>query len=176
MIQQFLEDYDTSQTTYLIPNNVNGVDVSKEAVINKADRVLLSVEKSDYLKRFMGDDFTHYATTLSSAESLPDEIKVSDDKTFNAYVKNRMTDSIKKHSKWLLNGTSTGIVLYVELAGGKIIPIQNSKGEKIEFFFTPQKDQDPSIRNSIELVEPGTQKNLIDFDPPTIEDYIEPTE
>jgi len=175
-VKQFLEDYDTSQRTYLIPNNVNGVDVSKEAVINKADRILLSVEESDYLKRFMGDDFTHYATTLSSAESLPDEIKVSDDKTFNAYVKNRMTDSIKKHSKWLLNGSSTGIVLYVELAGGKIIPIQNSKGEKIEFFFTSQKDQDPSIKNSIELVEPGTQKNLIDFDPPTIEDYIEPTE
>jgi len=175
-VKQFLEDYDTSQRTYLIPNNVNGVDVSKEAVINKADRILLSVEESDYLERFMGDNFTHYATTLSSAESLPDEIKVSDDKTFNSYVKNRMTDSIKKHSKWLLNGSSTGIVLYVELAGGKIIPIQNSKGEKIEFFFTPQKDQDPSIKNSIELVEPGTQKNLIDFDPPTIEDYIEPTE
>ena len=175
-VKQFLEDYDTSQRTYLIPNNVNGVDVSKEAVINKADRILLSVEESDYLERFMGDNFTHYATTLSSAESLPDEIKVSDDKTFNSYVKNRMTDSIKKHSKWLLNGSSTGIVLYVELAGGKIIPIQNSKGEKIEFFFTPQKDQDLSIKNSIELVEPGTQKNLIDFDPPTIEDYIEPTE
>lgn len=175
-VKQFLEDYDTSQKTYLIPTNVNGDDVSKEAVINKADRILLSVEQSDYLKRFMGDDFTHYATTLSSAESLPDEIKLSDDKTFNAYVKNRMTDSIKKHSKWLLNGSSTGIVLYVELAGGKILPVQNSKGEKIEFFFTPQKDQNPNIKNSIELVEPGTQKPLVDFDKPTIEDYIKPSE
>ena len=92
-VKQFLEDYDTSQRTYLIPNNVNGVDVYKEAVINKADRILLSVEESDYLERVMGDNFTHYATTLSSAESLPDEIKVSDDKTFNAYVKNRMTAS-----------------------------------------------------------------------------------
>ena len=79
---------------------------------------------------------------------------------------------MKKHSKWLLNSSSTGITLYVETATGTI-PIINSKGEKIEFFFTKPKDQDPSIKNSIESFEPGTGNKLIEFEEPSVSDYGE---
>jgi hypothetical protein len=61
---------------------------------------------------------------------------------------------MKKHSKWLLNADSTGIVLYVELANGTI-PIVNAKGEKIEFYFTDMPNKNPKIK-SIDSIEPGT--------------------
>tara|TARA_R110000868_G_scaffold407206_1_gene688426 strand:+ start:546 stop:2735 length:2190 start_codon:yes stop_codon:yes gene_type:complete len=172
--KQFLEDYNTSQKTYFIPKDVNGEPVSFENVINKADRVKLAVETTDYMERFFKGDFAHYARSMVSAQALPDNIKMSDEKTFNAYVKDKMTNSIKKHSKWLLNSSSTGIVLYVELANGTV-PVINSEGQKVEFFFTKQKEQDPSIKNSTESFEPGTGRKLPDFEEPSVSGFSETT-
>jgi len=171
---EFLSDYNTSQGTYFIPKDVNGVPVNAEAVTDKADRIKLAVETTDYLERFMQGDFSHYARSPISLQALPDKIKMSTPETFNAYVKEKMTSSIKKHSKWLLNSSSTGIVLYVELATGTV-PVINSKGEKIEFFFTKQEDQIPNIKNSIESYEPVTGQPLPNFEKPSVGGFSELT-
>jgi hypothetical protein len=151
----FKNDYDLTQKTYFIPKDIAGRPVNITAVKDKADTLLLAVEKSDYLERFHGDDgFAHYATLAGSQNALPENIKLSDEKTFNTYVKNTMINSMKKHSKWLLNSDSTGIILYVDLANGTI-PIVNAKGEKIEFYFTDLPNKNPKVK-SIDYVEPGT--------------------
>jgi hypothetical protein len=54
---------------------------------------------------------------------------------------------MKKHSKWLLNSDSTGIVLHVELANGTI-PIINAKGEKIEFLFANIPNKNLKIKST----------------------------
>jgi len=151
----FKNDYDLTQKTYFIPKDISGRPVNIAAVKDKADTLLLAVEKSDYLERFHGNDgFAHYATLAGSQNALPENIKLSDEKTFNTYVKNTMINSMKKHSKWLLNSDSTGIILYVDLANGTI-PIVNAKGEKIEFYFTDLPNKNPKVK-SIDYVEPGT--------------------
>jgi hypothetical protein len=159
---QFLADYDLTQKTYFIPKDIGGIPVNKEAVKDKADAILLSLEKSNYLENFHGKDgFGHYGTLAGFQNALPENIKMSTKETFDSYVKEKMISSMKKHSKWLLNSDSTGIVMYVDLANGSI-PITNAKGEKIEFLFADIPNKNPKIK-SIDMVEPGTGKPLLLF-------------
>jgi hypothetical protein len=141
-------DYDTTQRTYFIPKDVNGSPVSIPGVKDKADAVLLAVEKTDYLEKMHGKDgFAHYAKISGYQNNLPENIKMSTPEKFDAYVKEKMISSMKKHSKWLLNNDSTGIVLHVELANGTI-PIVNAKGERIEFYFADIPNKNPKIKST----------------------------
>ena len=153
--KEFKADYDTSPRTFFIPKDVNGVPVNIPAVKDKADALLFSVEKSDYAERFHGTDgFGHYAELVGFQNVLPENIKLSTKETYDAFVKEKMINAMKKHSKWLLNSDSTGIILYVDLANGTI-PIVNAKGEKIEFFFANMPNKNPKIK-STDMVEPVT--------------------
>jgi hypothetical protein len=153
--KEFKADYDTSPRTFFIPKDVNGVPVNIPAVKDKADALLFSVEKSDYAERFHGTDgFGHYGTLVGFQNALPENIKLSTKETYDAFVKEKMINAMKKHSKWLLNSDSTGIILYVDLANGTI-PIVNAKGEKIEFFFANMPNKNPKIK-STDMVEPVT--------------------
>jgi hypothetical protein len=153
--KEFKTDYDTSPRTFFIPKDVNGVPVNIPAVKDKADALLFSVEKSDYAERFHGTDgFGHYGTLVGFQNVLPENIKLSTKETYDAFVKEKMINAMKKHSKWLLNSDSTGIILYVDLANGTI-PIVNAKGEKIEFFFANMPNKNPKIK-STDMVEPVT--------------------
>ena len=153
--KEFKADYDTSPRTFFIPKDVNGIPVNIPAVKDKADTLLFSVEKSDYAERFHGKDgFAHYATLVGFQNALPENIKLSTKETFDAYVKNLMVNAMRKHSKWLLNKDSTGIILYVDLNNGTI-PIVNNNGEKIEFYFADIPNKNPKIK-SIDSIEPGT--------------------
>jgi hypothetical protein len=153
--KEFKADYDTSPRTFFIPKDVNGVPVNIPAVKDKADALLFSVEKSDYAERFHGKDgFGHYGTLVGFQNVLPENIKLSTKETYDAFVKEKMINAMKKHSKWLLNSDSTGIILYVDLANGTI-PIVNAKGEKIEFFFANMPNKNPKIK-STDMVEPVT--------------------
>jgi hypothetical protein len=153
--KEFKADYDTSPRTFFIPKDVNGVPVNIPAVKDKADALLFSVEKSDYAERFHGTDgFGHYGTLVGFQNVLPENIKLSTKETYDAFVKEKMINAMKKHSKWLLNSDSTGIILYVDLANGTI-PIVNAKGEKIEFFFANMPNKNPKIK-STDMVEPVT--------------------
>jgi len=153
--KEFKADYDTSPRTFFIPKDVNGVPVNIPAVKDKADALLFSVEKSDYAERFHGTDgFGHYGTLVGFQNVLPENIKLSTKETYDAFVKEKMINAMKKHSKWLLNSDSTGIILYVDLANGTI-PIVNAKGEKIEFFFADMPNKNKNIK-STDMVEPVT--------------------
>jgi hypothetical protein len=153
--KEFKADYDTSPRTFFIPKDVNGVPVNIPAVKDKADALLFSVEKSDYAERFHGTDgFGHYGTLVGFQNALPENIKLSTKETYDAFVKEKMINAMKKHSKWLLNSDSTGIILYVDLANGTI-PIVNAKGEKIEFFFADMPNKNKNIK-STDMVEPVT--------------------
>jgi hypothetical protein len=153
--KEFKADYDTSPRTFFIPKDVNGVPVNIPAVKDKADALLFSIEKSDYAERFHGTDgFGHYGTLVGFQNVLPENIKLSTKETYDAFVKEKMINAMKKHSKWLLNSDSTGIILYVDLANGTI-PIVNAKGEKIEFFFANMPNKNPKIK-STDMVEPVT--------------------
>jgi hypothetical protein len=65
---------------------------------------------------------------------------------------------MRRHSKWLLNRDSTGIVLHVELNNGTI-PIVNGKGEKIEFLFANMP-----VNERNERIEPGTGLPIRSFE------------
>lgn len=164
--KEFKADYDTTPRTYFIPKDINNIPVNIQAVKNKADALLFSVEKSDFLERFHGKDgFGHYATLAGFQNVLPENIKLSTKETFDAFVKNKMINSMQKHSKWLLNNDSTGIILYVDLASGTI-PIVNAKGEKIEFLFADIPNKNPKIK-STDMVEPVTGMPIRVFDTET---------
>ena len=153
--KEFKADYDTTQRNYFIPKDINGVPVNIPAVKDKADALLFSVEKSDYAERFHGTDgFGHYADLIGFQNVLPENIKLSTKETFDSFVKEKMINSMRKHSKWLLNNDSTGIILYVDLNNGTI-PIVNKKGEKIEFFFANMPNKNPKIK-STDMIEPVT--------------------
>jgi hypothetical protein len=157
--EQFKADYDTTQRNYFIPKDVNGVPVSVPGVKDKADAILLAVEKTDYLEQMHGKDgFSHYAKISGFQNALPENLKLSTKETFDSYVKEKMISSMKKHSKWLLNDDSTGIVLHVELANGTI-PIINAKGEKIEFLFADMPNKKTKIK-STDMVLPVTGYSL----------------
>ena len=161
--KEFKNDYDTTPRTYFIPKDINGVPVNIPAVKNKADALLFSIEKSDYAERFHGKNgFSHYGTLAGFQNVLPENIKLSTKETFDAFVKEKMINSMRKHSKWLLNNDSTGIILYMDLANGTI-PIVNAKGEKIEFFFADISNKNPKIK-SIDMVEPVTGVPISVFD------------
>ena len=93
--KEFKADYDTTQRTYFIPKDVNGVPVNIPAVKDKADALLFAVEKSDYAERFHGaDGFGHYATLVGFQNVLPENIKLSTKETYDAFVKEKMINFV----------------------------------------------------------------------------------
>jgi hypothetical protein len=155
----FKADYDTTPGTYFIPKDVNGVAVNNADVKDFADTLLFSIEKSDYAERFHGKDgFAHYGTLSGFQKALPENIKLSTKETFDAYAKEKMINAMRKHSKWLLNKDSTGIVLHVELNNGTI-PIVNADGKKIEFLFANMP-----VNERNERIEPGTGLPIRSFE------------
>jgi len=104
------------------------------------------VEDTDYLTRFHGEDgYMHYAT-LAGIDNLSEED-----------VKKKIEFTIKNHSKWLMNGDGTGIVLNAEFTNGTY-PIVNANGDKIEFFFTDTPNDKGIL--SIELKAPVTGEDI----------------
>jgi len=148
--KEFLKDYTIpSGNTWYIPSDVNGVEALRNIIEIKAEAVIEAVKNQtdgNYLDRFHEDDFMHYAE-LTNVKGLTNE-----------KVKERITSNIRNDSKWLLNDTSTGIILHFSLADSTI-PVVNKHGQKIEFFFTKQPGQDPNI-DTTEYREPWTGREL----------------
>jgi len=150
--KEFLSDYHIDPgKTYFIPVDVNGKRVSVGVVQTKAEAIELAVQDGDYLDRFMEKDYTHYADDR--------DLELLSKKDINI----KMKSTIKRNTVWLLNNKSTGLVLYFKTNDGPI-PIANSKGQKIEFYFTDQVGQDKNIF-STEYIEPGTGLPLTVIEP-----------
>ena len=146
-VKSFTKDYFIApDKTFMIPLDVGGKPVIQPLVYDKSQAIKLMVEDTDYLTRFHGEDgYMHYAT-LAGIDNLSEED-----------VKKRIEFTIKNHSKWLMNGDGTGIVLNAEFTNGTY-PIVNANGDKIEFFFVDTPN-DKGIY-SIELKAPVTGENI----------------
>ena len=146
-VTSFTKDYFIApDKTFMIPVDVGGKFVNQPIVYDKSQALKLMVEDTDYLTRFHGEDgYMHYAA-LAGIDNLSEED-----------VKKRIEFTIKNHSKWLMNGDGTGIVLNAEFTNGTY-PIVNANGDKIEFFFTDTPN-DKGIF-SIELKAPVTGEDI----------------
>jgi len=146
-VTSFTKDYFIApDKTFMIPVDVGGKFVNQPIVYDKSQALKLMVEDTDYLTRFHGEDgYMHYAT-LAGIDNLSEED-----------VKKKIEFTIKNHSKWLMNGDGTGIVLNAEFTNGTY-PIVNANGDKIEFFFTDTPN-DKGIF-SIELKAPVTGEDI----------------
>ena len=136
----FLNDYVLNDAlTALIPKSINRINVPVVAAQNKAEAIMIGVKdtsEGNYLDRMMGvDGYMHYASSLNIPNLTEEE------------VKKRVTFTIRNHSKWLNNSDMTGMVLYADFSNG-LQPVRNSEGERIEFYFTDQPNQDPKIKTT----------------------------
>jgi hypothetical protein len=136
----FLGDYVVNDSlTWLIPKTINRIPVPVVAAQNKAEAIMIGVKdtsEGNYLDRVMGvDGYMHYASSLNIPNLTEEE------------VKKRVTFTIRNHSKWLNNSDMTGMVLYADFSNG-LQPVRNSEGERIEFYFTEQPNQDPKIKTT----------------------------
>ena len=156
-VSDFTRDYYIPPSkTWMIPADVNGVRTNGWLIEEKAEAILFETESKDsnYLDKFMGEDgYMHYAK-FAGIENLTEE-----------QVKDRITSTIRNHSKWLLNADSTGIVLNAEFANGTY-PIVNANGQKIEFFFTDTPNEQGIFGTELKYPVTGDDISLIeDIDP-----------
>ena len=154
-VNEFTKDYYIpSSQTYFIPADVNGDETNRMIIEDKAEAILLEVEKGDYLDRFHGKDgYMHYAK-FAGIENLTEE-----------KVKDRIKSTIKNNSKWLLNADSTGIILNAEYANGTY-PIVNANGQKIEFFFVDTDNNKGILSTELKFPVTGDDIELIDYADP----------
>ena len=163
----FLGSYTINDSlTWLIPKKINNTPVPTVAAQNKAEAILLGIKdtsEGNYLDSLMGNDgYAHYAT-MANIKGLTEE-----------QIKEKVTFTIRNHSRWLNNSDMTGAVLYADFANG-LQPVVNSSGQRVEYYFTNQPNQDPKIK-ATESVYPITGDVLpltpdenpfgaIDYDP-----------
>ena len=138
----FLSDYVLNDDlTLLIPKIINKVPVPVVAVQNKNEAILIGVKDTspgNYIERFMGDKgFMHYADSLNIPNLTEEQ------------VKKRIGFTIRNYSKWINNSDMTGAVLHTDFGGSAgLQPIQNADGQRIEYYFTKQTNQDPTINDT----------------------------
>ena len=154
-VNEFTKDYYIpSSQTYFIPADVNGDETNRMIIEDKAEAILLEVEKGDYLDSFHGKDgYMHYAK-FAGIENLSEE-----------KVKDRIKSTIQNNSKWLLNSDSTGIILNAEYANGTY-PIVNANGQKIEFFFVDTDNNKGILSTELKFPVTGNDIELIDYADP----------
>ena len=154
-VKEFTKDYYIpSSQTYFIPADVNGDETNRMIIEDKAEAILLEVEKGDYLDSFHGKDgYMHYAK-FAGIENLSEE-----------KVKDRIKSTIQNNSKWLLNSDSTGIILNAEYANGTY-PIVNANGQKIEFFFVDTDNNKGILSTELKFPVTGNDIELIDYADP----------
>jgi hypothetical protein len=155
-VSDFTRDYyipPQAIKTWMIPVDVNGVRTNRWVIEEKAEAILFETESKDsnYLDKFHGaDGYMHYAK-FAGIENLTEE-----------QAKDRITSTIRNHSKWLLNADSTGIILNAEFANGTY-PIVNANGQKIEFFFTDTPNEQGIFSTELKYPVTGEDISLIDY-------------
>ena len=158
--KQFLNDYRIpASETYMIPADVNGKRTNPILLEQKLEAVLLHIETTDYIDKFMGEDgYMHFAK-FAGIENLTEE-----------QVRNRVLSTIKNNSTILNNKDLTGAIVYADFSNGKY-PIVNAKGDKIEIYFTPTENNKGIM--STELKYPVTGEDIILVDESDGLDYLD---
>jgi len=158
--KEFLRDYRIpASETYMIPIDINGKRTNPILLEQKLEAVLLHIETTDYIDKFMGEDgYMHFAE-FAGVENLTEE-----------QVRNRVLSTIKNNSTILNNKDLTGAIVYADFANGKY-PIVNAKGDKIEIYFTPTENNKGIM--STELKYPVTGEDIILVDESDGLDYLD---
>jgi len=158
--KEFLRDYRIpASETYMIPMDINGKRTNPILLEQKLEAVLLHIETTDYIDKFMGEDgYMHFAK-FAGVENLTEE-----------QVRNRVLSTIKNNSTILNNKDLTGAIVYADFANGKY-PIVNAKGDKIEIYFTPTENNKGIM--STELKYPVTGEDIILVDESDGLDYLD---
>ena len=140
---QFLSDYSIApEKTYFIPQDVNGKFVNQGIVQTKSEAIKLDVEEGSYLDNFMGKDgYQHYASNSDIDGVSKEDIDI------------RVKSAIQNNNMWLLNDTSTGLVLHFTWFDGTKVPIVNSSGKKIEFKFLDTDYNAPGTNTPLTVIE-----------------------
>ena len=88
-------------------------------------------------------------------------------------VKKRIGFTIRNYSKWINNSDMTGAVLHTDFGGSAgLQPIQNADGQRIEYYFTKQPNQDPTINDTASFY-PVTGDELPLLPDPPSGDYFQ---
>ena len=162
----FLGDYVLNDDlTLLIPKKLNKIDIPIVAVQNKNEAILIGVKDTspgNYLDRFMGDKgYMHYADSLNIPNLTEEQ------------VKKRIGFTIRNYSKWINNSDMTGAVLHMDFGGVTgLQPIENADGQRIEYYFLKQPNQDPTINDTASFY-PVTGDELPLLPDPPSGDYFQ---
>ena len=162
----FLSDYVLNDDlTLLIPKKLNKIDIPIVAVQNKNEAILIGVKDTlpgNYLDRFMGDKgYMHYASSLNIPNLTEEQ------------VKKRIGFTIRNYSKWINNSDMTGAVLHMDFGGVTgLQPIENADGQRIEYYFLKQPNQDPTINDTASFY-PVTGDPLPLIPDPPSDDYFQ---
>ena len=135
--QDFLDDYKINdEKTMFTPVDVMGVTVPLQASDIKRQGIIDMIKFTDVLDRFMGEDGYAHLAAMTNGENLTEE-----------QIREKILFTARNYPRWINNGDVTGAVLQYELSGANR-DIVNSKGQRIEFYFTDQPNQNPDIKST----------------------------
>ena len=135
--QDFLNDFTVNdEKTMFTPVDVMGVIVPLQASDIKRQGIIDAIKFTDVLDTFMGEDGYAHLATMTNGENLTEE-----------QIRTKILFTARNYPRWINNGDMTGAVLQYELSGANR-DIVNSKGQRIEFYFTDQPNQNPDIKST----------------------------
>jgi len=135
--QDFLNDFIINdEKTMFTPVDVMNVIVPVQASDIKREGIIDAIKFTDVLDRFMGEDGYAHLATMTNGENLTEE-----------QIRSKILFTARNYPRWINNGDMTGAVLQYELSGANR-DIVNSKGQRIEFYFTDQPNQNPDIKST----------------------------
>jgi hypothetical protein len=133
--KDFLDDYKINdEKTMFTPVDVMNVIVPLQASDIKRQGIIDAIKFTDVLDRFMGEDGYAHLAAMTNGENLTEE-----------QIRAKILFTARNYPRWINNGDVTGAVLQYELSGANR-DIVNSKGQRIEFYFTNQPNQNPDIK------------------------------
>jgi len=174
----FLNDFVINDDiTLLIPKTINKIPVPVVAVQNKNEAILIGIKDTspgNYLERFHGEDgYMHYAASSNINIQLPPSMGFAKTGVSEEQIKKDIEFTIRNSSKWINNSNMTGAVLHADFGGtAGLQPIKNADGQRIEYYFLKQTNQDPLIKDTAS-VYPVTGDVLPLLPDPPSDDYFQ---
>ena len=176
--KDFLNDFVINDDiTLLIPKTINKIPVPVVAVQNKNEAILIGIKDTspgNYLERFHGEDgYMHYAASSNINIQLPPSMGFAKTGVSEEQIKKDIEFTIRNSSKWINNSNMTGAVLHADFGGtAGLQPIENADGQRIEYSFTKQPNQNPLIKDTAS-VYPVTGDVLPLLPDPLSDDYFQ---